>query len=197
MTDETGEVPGNRTQSRPILSSKDDLSAMRARDSASAETWFKGPASFTAQAARDRRELLALVQELSRIGSVSLLRDARQSIRLAADANCVCVDGGQQCKYCKPHRALLERIDEALASGVETTQHPPVGAIRDAQLYRALERLHYAVKNLAEAHAFDLTGSVKSDHESSLWLDLNDAQANAAQKIKHFAGPDVKAGEHS
>lgn len=81
-------------------------------------------------------------------------------------------------------------------SAPETTQHPPGGAIREAQLYRALERLHYAVKNLAEAHAFDLTGPVKSDHESPLWLDLNDAQANAAQKIKHFAGPDVKAGSN-
>lgn len=58
-------------------------------------------------------------------------------------------------------------------------------SIQSAQLYRALERLHLAVKNLSEAHAFD--GSVKSDHESSLWLALNEAQQNAAQKLKYFA----------
>lgn len=70
----------------------------------------------------------------------------------------------------------------------ETPAEPPVGLhLRYAQTYRALERLHYAVKNLAEAHAFDLTGAVRSDHESSLWLDLNKAQANAAQKIEYFA----------
>lgn len=58
-------------------------------------------------------------------------------------------------------------------------------SIQSAQLYRALERLHLAVKCLAEAHAFD--APVKSDHESSLWLALNEAQENAAQKLKHFS----------
>lgn len=92
----------------------------------------------------------------------------------------------------KAKNVRLQRDIEAFLNGdsssqSETTAERPGGAIREAQLYRALERLHYAVKNLAEAHAFDLTGPVKSDHESSLWLDLNAAQANAAQKIEHFA----------
>jgi hypothetical protein len=43
-----------------------DLEAIRKRDTDSGNTWFVGPASFTAQAARDRRELLALIDELTR-----------------------------------------------------------------------------------------------------------------------------------
>lgn len=35
-----------------------ELQAIRERDQASGVTWFTGPASFTAQAARDRRALL-------------------------------------------------------------------------------------------------------------------------------------------
>jgi len=39
-----------------------ELNEIRERDKAAAETWFKGPASFTAQAARDRRALLAMLE---------------------------------------------------------------------------------------------------------------------------------------
>lgn len=45
----------------------------------------------------------------------ALLRDAKQSVLKAADADCMCVDGPQRCKYCLPHRALAERIDVALS----------------------------------------------------------------------------------
>lgn len=38
--------------------------AIRARDAESGATWFTGPASFTAQGARDRRALLAEVDRL-------------------------------------------------------------------------------------------------------------------------------------
>ena len=41
-----------------------DLTAIRKRDADSAALWFTGPASFTAQAARDRRELLREVDRL-------------------------------------------------------------------------------------------------------------------------------------
>jgi hypothetical protein len=48
------------------------IEEIRERDSAAADTWFKGPASFTAQAARDRRALLdaikALREENERLG---------------------------------------------------------------------------------------------------------------------------------
>lgn len=37
------------------------LEAIRARDAESGPTWFTGPASFTAQAARDRRTLLGML----------------------------------------------------------------------------------------------------------------------------------------
>lgn len=46
-----------------------------------------------------------------------LLEETRKSVAKAADADCVCVDGPQRCKYCAPHRALLDRIDEALSDG--------------------------------------------------------------------------------
>lgn len=39
-----------------------DLDAIKKRDAESAGLWFIGPASFTAQAARDRRELLACIE---------------------------------------------------------------------------------------------------------------------------------------
>lgn len=42
-----------------------DLEAIRARDAESGATWFEGPASFTAQSARDRRTLLAEVDRLT------------------------------------------------------------------------------------------------------------------------------------
>lgn len=38
-----------------------DLEKIRARDAESGAIWFTGPASFTAQAARDRRTLLGLL----------------------------------------------------------------------------------------------------------------------------------------
>lgn len=38
-----------------------DLKAIRQRDATSGALWFTGPASFTAQAARDRRDLLAAI----------------------------------------------------------------------------------------------------------------------------------------
>lgn len=41
-----------------------DLEAIIARDKATGELWFTGPASFTAQAARDRRALLAALPDL-------------------------------------------------------------------------------------------------------------------------------------
>ncbi len=41
-----------------------NLDEIRKRDAESGELWFTGPASFTAQAARDRRELLAEVDRL-------------------------------------------------------------------------------------------------------------------------------------
>ena len=44
----------------------DELQAIRDRDAAGAETWFTGPASFTAQGARDRRWLLAKLDETVR-----------------------------------------------------------------------------------------------------------------------------------
>lgn len=47
---------------------------------------------------------------------VSLLREARASVARDADADCVCADGPQRCKYCRPIRALLERIDLALST---------------------------------------------------------------------------------
>jgi hypothetical protein len=43
-----------------------ELEAIRERDRAAGDTWFKGPASFTAQAARDRRALLALIDNLQK-----------------------------------------------------------------------------------------------------------------------------------
>lgn len=46
----------------------------------------------------------------------TLLDQARGSIEKAADTDCVCVDGPQRCKYCHPHRALLEQIDAALST---------------------------------------------------------------------------------
>lgn len=42
-----------------------ELIAIRARDAESGATWFTGPASSTAQAARDRRALLAEVDRLT------------------------------------------------------------------------------------------------------------------------------------
>jgi len=45
---------------------------------------------------------------------IALLSDARESVKKAADADCVCGDWPQRCKYCAPHRALLDRIDAAL-----------------------------------------------------------------------------------
>jgi hypothetical protein len=41
----------------------EDLEAIRAADAVAAETWFKGPASFTALAARHRRTLLRWLSE--------------------------------------------------------------------------------------------------------------------------------------
>jgi hypothetical protein len=40
---------------------------IEARDEASGSLWFTGPASFTAQAARDRRTLLVLLRDASRL----------------------------------------------------------------------------------------------------------------------------------
>jgi hypothetical protein len=70
------------------------------------------------EAASLGRALLAKAAEFR-----GLLRDVRASVGKAADADCVCVDGPQQCKYCAPHRALLERIDAAL----KDLPHEPSG----------------------------------------------------------------------
>lgn len=53
-----------------------------------------------------------------------LLEDARTSVAFAADAECVCGDGPQRCKYCAPHRAVLDRIDEVLGGADEPTELP-------------------------------------------------------------------------
>lgn len=44
-----------------------------------------------------------------------LLGDSRPSIDKAADADCVCGNATQLCKHCSPHRALRQRIDDALS----------------------------------------------------------------------------------
>lgn len=51
-------VPLNRPAN---VITRQELEEMTARDLQCAETWFTGPASFTAQAARDRRALLGAV----------------------------------------------------------------------------------------------------------------------------------------
>ena len=50
-----GAVPGAEQRDDP-------LREIRARDRESGALWFTGPASFTAQAARDRRALLAFIE---------------------------------------------------------------------------------------------------------------------------------------
>lgn len=50
----------------------------------------------------------------------TLLGEARLSVERDAESNCVCEAGRPQCKYCKPIRGLLERIDIALAAQDET-----------------------------------------------------------------------------
>ena len=57
-----------------------ELTDIRRRDREAGSTWFKGPASFTAQAARDWRELLA---ELDRV-SAQLQQLVWNEIRRAA-----------------------------------------------------------------------------------------------------------------
>jgi hypothetical protein len=42
----------------------EELRDIRIRDGLTSATWFTGPASFPARAARDRRELLAVVENL-------------------------------------------------------------------------------------------------------------------------------------
>lgn len=54
--------------------SDDPLDAIRKRDEETAKMWFTGPASFTAQAARDRRLLLDEVESLrARLAHAGLL----------------------------------------------------------------------------------------------------------------------------
>jgi hypothetical protein len=59
-----------------------ELDNIRARDAESGETWFTGPASFTAQGARDRRALLGEVDRL-----VLLVRQKAGEAILAAQAD--------------------------------------------------------------------------------------------------------------
>lgn len=58
--------------------------------------------------------IVTLAGEVERLRD--LFKETRQSVAKAADADCVCVDGPQRCKYCAPHRALLDRIDEVLSN---------------------------------------------------------------------------------
>jgi hypothetical protein len=59
-----------------------ELNNIRTRDAESGETWFTGPASFTAQAARDRRALLGEVDRL-----ILLVRQKAGEAILAAQAD--------------------------------------------------------------------------------------------------------------
>jgi len=68
-----------------------ELAVITARDASSVSMWFEGPASFTAQAARDRRTLLGLVRMLmTELEAYSLLPDA-------ADAPPLCACGAFEC----------------------------------------------------------------------------------------------------
>lgn len=151
--------------------------------------------NFSVQTGHPLRRLLLELQERRGAGrEIERLSKERDRLRAALErVKARLLTAGV---YAQPECSeAVAEIDRALSgepSSDETAADRQGGAIREAQLYRALERLHYAVRTLAEAHAFDLTGPVKSDHESSLWLDLNEAQANAAQKIKYFA---EKAGD--
>jgi hypothetical protein len=62
---------------------------------------------------------------------------------------------------------------------------PPGNRIMCAQLYRSLNRLHLAVKACA-AIAFEESSPINSEHHASIWNNLNEAQADAALKLKHF-----------
>ncbi len=54
-----------------------ELAVITARDASTGSFWFEGPASFTAQAARDRRTLLGLVRQLTtELENYPLLPDA-------------------------------------------------------------------------------------------------------------------------
>jgi hypothetical protein len=67
----------------------DELQAVRDRDAESGATWFTGPASFTAQAARDRRYLLAQYDETVREYSAIKMELWRERDEARADAAAV------------------------------------------------------------------------------------------------------------
>lgn len=85
-----------------------------------------------------------------------LLADARLSVERDAESNCVCQTGEPQCKYCRPARALLERIDEALAgSQVETSS----GDADDAARWRfAKEQMNYSFDGENRTHYMKAQG---------------------------------------
>lgn len=70
-----------------------ELAAITARDANSSEIWFSGPhGSFTAQAAKDRRALLALVDTLLR-APVSFHDRPQTGVMHLPEGDVVIVDG--------------------------------------------------------------------------------------------------------
>jgi hypothetical protein len=61
----------------------------------------------------------------------------------------------------------------------------PESKIMTVQLYRSLERLHLAIKACAGI-GFDESSPTTNAHHASIWNDLNEAQADAELKLKHF-----------
>lgn len=75
-------------------------------------------------------------------------------------------------------------ISECMARAEQSTETLP-SKMLTAQLYRSLERLHLAVIGCGEI-GFEESSPVDNAHHASVWNDLNEAQKDAALKLKHF-----------
>lgn len=80
------------TAAQPTAADADALGEIRARDRESGALWFTGPLSFTAQAARDRRALLGIIDAAP--------PDAQPKAAPRCPCNCALPDPGKACAGC-------------------------------------------------------------------------------------------------
>lgn len=124
------------------------------------------------------KEAREWLDELSRF-------DLEKSDECSEKYGCQARMGGTNVGDFVEYEAVVKAAAEFAHSRVQEALRRRKSNIPESMIYRSLQRLSLAIAECAGI-GFEESSPTTNDHHASIWNDLNDAQKDAALKLKHY-----------